>query len=169
MCNPVAAFAVSAASSMAKFGAAQEEYTAKKAVWNQNYQNALAAGRDDFRALTLRQMQEAGAYAQKDRLQVLDAAQRQAAINVSAASANVQGLSVDNIIGDVARKTEANRATLQTNWEMTASQLQAEKDGAVSKEQSRINSVANPIAPDPTGTMLEIAGAGVKYGAQMQM
>lgn len=155
-------FALSAASTMAQFGAQQQAADAQTARYNQNYQNALAAGRDDHNQLTLRAMQEQEATAQKDHSIIVEGAEKAAEVSVSAAGGNVSGLSVDALLGDVARKTAMNRATVQRNAEMTAAQLQMEQRGVVAKEQARINSMAPGVDPNPLEPALKIAGSGIK-------
>lgn len=161
----VGSFLVSSASSMVGYQAQVQEADRQTERYYQNHANALAAGRDEQKQGTLRQMQEQEATAQKDHVYLVQAAERESEVAVSAAGANVAGLSVDNLIGDVIRKTSFNRVTLQRNAEMTAEQLQVEKDASVNRAQSRINSMSPGVRPSPAGVMLEIAGAGVKlYG-----
>lgn len=165
MCfDPVSAamFLVSAGSSVAKFAGEKQVADGQTAAYDQNYQNSLAAARDSQQQLTLRQMQEQEATAQKDHKMVVDQAKAEAAASVSAAGANVSGLSVDNLIGDVRRQTTQNRTNNQRNWEMTAQQLQTEKDATNTTAQSRINSMQPGTDPSPLGLVIDIAGAGVK-------
>lgn len=159
---PILGLAMSAASAVVGFAAKQQQYERDVKQYNQNYQNALAANRDDQKQIALRQMQEQQAYQQKDHLAVLEQAEKSAEVNVNAAGAGVAGLSVDNLIGDVSRKTALNRETLETNWRNTASQLQAENNASTNKAQSRIQSMPVPIAPSPMSMFVDIGSAGVK-------
>lgn len=156
-------FATSAATSVVGFADKQNQADAQTARYNQNYQNSLAAARDNQVQSTKRMMQEESAYKQRDHLHLLEGAKKEAQIAVSAAGGNVSGLSVDNLVADAQSVTNLNRTTLRKNWADTASQLQtaAEAD-AVNKTQSRINSVNPGSDPNPLGLGLELAGAGMK-------
>lgn len=158
----VIGFAVSAASSVASFAAKQQEADAQNQRYNQNYVNSLAAARDEHNTLTLRAMQEQEATAQKDHQLLIEGAEREADVQVSAAGGNVGGLSVDALVGDVIRQTATQRYNATRNAEMTAQQLTMQQKGVVTKAESRINSVAQANGPSPLGLGLEIAGAGLK-------
>lgn len=165
MCiDPISAgtFLLSAASSVAGFAQKQREADAQNDRYRQNYLNSLAAARDQQNQTTARQMQEQEATAQKENRVVVEGAERAADVSVAAAEAGVGGLSVDALLNDVKFKTAQSRATLERNAQMTAEQLQAQKDSSVTTAQSRINSVAQASEPSFAGTALEIAGAGVK-------
>lgn len=159
-------FAMSAASSVAGFAEKQNAADAQTARYNQNYQNSLAAARDTQVQTTKRMMQEEDAYKQKDHLHLLEGAKKEAELAVSAAGANVAGLSVDNLVADASRTTNLNRTVLRKNWADTASQLQTQSEAAsTTQTQSRINSVNPGSDPSPLGLGLELAGAGMKaYG-----
>lgn len=172
MCDPVSgtAFLLSAAKTAVEYGGKVAEYQQGKAAYKANAQNAKTAMVNEQRQTSLRQMQENAAYAQKDRLAQIDNAKRQASISVSAAGANVEGLTLDNVLADVSRQTEANRATLQTNYEMTAAQLQTEREATVTRAKSRIGQVNNPAFPSPVGAVLQVATAGFgEYKNSMAM
>ena len=150
--------AVSGLSAVAEYGAKQAQFKAETNRYNQNITNSLVAQRDETKALTLRQMQEQEATGQKDHLVNIEAAQKQAEVEVSAAGGNVTGISVDSLIADVGRRASTQRLSLQRNYEMTATQLQSEQDATVNKAQSRINQVAAPTAPSPAGAIIGFAG-----------
>lgn len=162
----VMSFALSAASSVAGFAQKQQEADAQNARYQQNYVNSLAAARDNQQQITNRQMQEQEATAQKDNQILVEGAKRAADVSVSAAGGGVAGLSVDALLADVNRNVAQNRANLARNYEMTAAQLQEQKNSTVTQAESRINSVAQASSPSFAGTALEIAGAGIKaYGS----
>lgn len=135
----VLSFAVGAAQSVVQFAAANQEAKATE-------QNALQAFSNEQNQLSLRQMQEADATAQKQKQQNLEEAEKKAAVEVSAASAGVSGISVDNLIMDVSRQAARNRQTQFENTKMAVAQLQTEKKGSRSQAQSRINSAPRPSA-----------------------
>ena len=166
MCFPgVAAaggFALSAASSMASFGASQEKYAAQVAAYNQNYQNALAQDRATDLSLTQRQMQEGAAYSEKDHLALVEGAVKQAQITSAAASSGVAGPTVASLVDAVGQQIDAKRTTLETNWQNTASQLQAQKTSQVMEEGMRIGEVAQPVNPGATEAVLGVSGSALK-------
>lgn len=163
----VASFASAAAGQVAAFQGQVAQYRAQEQAYFTNYNNSLTAGRDQFRQIQLRRAQEEQAFSQRDRAALMEGAEKRAAASAAAASSGVSGLSIDNLLADVDRKIEGNRATLAQNWDMTAAQLTAQAEGVNSQIQSHIGQVARPIPPDPTGTMLGIIGSGAKTGLQM--
>ena len=157
-----ASLLISGMSAVAQYGAQQAQYKADSERYAQNVTNSLAAQRDEQRSLTMRQMQEQEAYAQKSHMVATEAAEKKAEVEVSAAGGNVAGISVGNLIADVSRRAGNQQVSLQRNWEMTAQQLQQEQDATVTRAQSRINQVAQPTKPSPAGAILGFAGAGLK-------
>lgn len=165
MCPPVMAavtLAMGVAQAVAGHQAAQADYEAKSAQWRQNYTNALAAGRDEDRQLTLRQLQEQDAFVQKRHLSMVEQAQKKSEAAVASTASGVSGISVDNILADVDRQAGLNQSTLETNWKNTAQQLQTEKNASVNRTQSRISSVTRPTSPSGASLFVGILGAGVK-------
>jgi len=170
MCAPVLGIigmVASVGSSLAQGAAAQADYEARSEQWRQNYVNALAAARDEQNQLTNRQLQEQSAYVQKRHLSLVEQAEKQSEAEVSAASAGVSGISVENLVQDIGRKAATNRAIAEQNWIMTANQLQAEKRATVTTAQNRINSVARPTSPSMGAYLLGAVGSGVKSFATM--
>ncbi|WP_298951568.1 hypothetical protein [uncultured Methylobacterium sp.] len=159
---PILGLAMSAASAVVGFAAKQQQYEREVTQYNQNYQNALAANRDDQRQIALRQMQEEQAFRQKDHVAAVEGAERSADVSVTAASAGVGGLSVGNLIADIGRKTAENRSMMELNWKNTAQQLQAQNDASTKKAQSRIQSMPVPVAPSPLSMFVDIGGSAVK-------
>lgn len=147
----VLSFAVGAAQQIAQFSAANQEAKAVE-------ENANAAFRNDQTQLSLRQMQEADALAQKQKTQNLEEAEKKASVEVSAASAGVAGISVDNLIMDVQRKAARNRQTQFENTKMALAQLQLEKKASRNQAQSRINSAPRPSA---LGLVAGLGGAAL--------
>lgn len=152
-----------AAGSLMQYSAKKSEAAAQNAYAERNRVAALAAQRDTQQSLTLRQMQEAGASKQAVRNSLVDQARRQASAIVSGVKAGVTGISLDNLVKDIGRVAEENRATLISNWEMTAAQLQAQKAGAEATYFQRANAVPMAAAPSPFTPLMGIAGAGINY------
>lgn len=160
--GPALGLLLSAGTAVAQFAAQADAADQQTQRYNQNYQNALAAGRDQHNQLTIRAMQENEATAQKEHEINVEGATREAEVNTSAAGGNVAGLSVDALLADVSRKVAFNRATTRRNAEFTAQQLQQQQKAVVSNTESRINSVAPGSPPNPLEPALKIAGAGLK-------
>lgn len=123
-----------------------------------NEKNALTAFRNDQDALTLRQLQEQEATTQKNQATDIEQAQKVSEAKLSAATGNVSGISVANIVGDIVRRGEVNKTTQKRNAQMTVAQLQREKIASRAQAQSRINAVPRPSA---LGLIAGIAGAGL--------
>lgn len=165
MCVQVLGLVLSAASAVAQYAAQADQAAQQQQRYDQNYQNSLAAARDQHNQLSLRAMQENEAAAQKEHEINVEGATRAAEVNVSAAGGNVGGLSVDNLLADVARKVAYNRGITQRNAEMTAQQIQMQQKGVVTQAEGRINSVSPGSPPSPLEPALKIAGAGLKLFA----
>jgi len=158
----VAQLLLGAASSFSTYAAQADQAAQQQARYDQNYQNSLAAGRDQHNQLTLRAMQENDAAAQKEHEIAVEGATREAEVNVSAAGGGVGGLSVDALLSDVALKVAQNRSITQKNANMTAQQLAMQQKGVVTQTESRINSVAQGSAPNPLEPILKTVGSGLK-------
>jgi hypothetical protein len=156
MCGPIAAgvltFALGAAQSVASYSAQMQDA--------QNTQEAATrAYTEDQKSLSLRQMQEADAAAEKSKLSELEQAEAEAEARVQFGAAGVQGVSMENILSDIKRQGARNRQTISENTKMITTQLQQEKTGTQATAESRWNSV-----PEPSGLSL-VAGIG---GAALQ-
>ena len=167
MCLPQAAGAalsvgMSLATSVVGFSADQADYSARAAQWQQNYTNSLAAGRDEQNQLLFRTMEEQDAQAQRIHLTNIEEAEVRAETEVSAAAAGVSGVSVDNLIQDVARKAGAKREADRINHQNTVAQLTAELEATNTGVQNRINSVQRPTAPSAAGAILGGIGGAMK-------
>lgn len=123
-----------------------------------NEKNALTAFRNDQDALTLRQLQEQEATTQKNQETNIEQAQKVSEAKLSAASGNVAGISVGNIVSDIVRRGERNKTTQKRNSQMAVAQLQREKIASRAQAQSRINAVPRPSA---LSLIAGIAGAGL--------
>lgn len=123
-----------------------------------NEKNALTAFRNDQDALTLRQLQEQEATTQKNQATDIEQAQKVSEAKLSAATGNVSGISVANIVGDIVRRGEVNKTTQKRNAQMAVAQLQREKIASRAQAQSRINAVPRPSA---LSLIAGIAGAGL--------
>jgi hypothetical protein len=159
---PIASFAMSAASSVATYGAQKAHAAEVNATYQQNYVQALASDRDTQNALTLREMQDQGATEQQLQASFLDEAKRSAQAEVSGVASGNTGISLDSLVQEVGRVGEQNRATLTSNFQGQVQQLQAQKQGANTKEQMIVNDLPTASSPSFFGPLAGIAGAGFK-------
>ena len=93
---------------------------------------------------------------------MLEGATKQAEARVGAATSNVSGLSVNDVVNGIGEAINDKRATLQANWNNNAVQLQSQKDTAVAQEIGRIQQVPAPYSPNPMGMIASIAGSVFK-------
>lgn len=108
-------------------------------------------------------MQEQGATTQKLTVTELDAARREATAQVTGEKMGMGGgINLENLVGDIGRRVDANRVTLMTNWDATAAQLQSQKEGTNYLEQSRVNSVPQGVQPNPLGLVASLGGSAFK-------
>ncbi len=162
MCVPAAMAVVAVLQSVVSFGAAQADYEARAAQWEQNYVNALASGRDEQRQLQVRMVQEQEAHAQKQQLNNIEGAEIAAEAEVSAASAGVSGISLSNIMVGISRKIGMKQVSDATNHRNAVLQIGEQMKATNTAIENRINSVQRPTAPNPLGYALQGAGGAMK-------
>lgn len=163
MCTIMAAVAV--ASSVVSFMGAQADYNARAEQYKQNRVNALAAGREEQKAIQIRMVQEDAAKTQKDQASSIEGAEVAAEAEVSAGEAGVSGISLTNILTGINRKVDMKVSADRTNYLNTAAQLTQELKATKTSMQNRINSVAQPTAPNPIGYALQGIGGALKATA----
>lgn len=153
---------VSIASSVVSFMAAEEEYQAKAEQWRQNYSNSVTAAAVEQDQLTLRTMQEQEAFHQQMHETNVEGAEVAAQAEVSAASAGVSGISLDNILNGIGSKISAKREADRTNHFNVVAQITEQKKGTVVEAKNRINSMQKPTPPNPLGYILQGVGGALK-------
>lgn len=158
---------LSVASASAQHSAAMADYNAKAAVWRQNVVNSQAAARDEQRQIITRQLQEQEKTSQKIHVSFLEEAQKRSTAEVSAASAGVTGISVDNILNDITAKSALNRSYAERNYKYVAQDITEQLQGTYTKMMSRINSVERPVEPSSAPVAIAAAGAGLKLFGTM--
>lgn len=161
MIAPILGAVMSVATAVVSFQAAQQDYEAKSEQWRQNYSNALSAGRDEQRQLSLRMLQEDDAFHQKARATNIEGAEVAAEAEASASAAGLSGVSLDNLLVGIRRKVADKMNADETNYMNTAAQLQAENNATINRIDNRINSVQRPIAPNPLGYVLKGIGGAI--------
>lgn len=154
--------AVAVASTAVSFMAANDEYENRAAQWQQNYVNSLASGRDEQQQLQIRMMQEQDGHAQQQQLMKIEGSEIAAEAEVSAASAGLSGISLDNILTGINRKIGQKQAAEETNHLNTVAQIGQQLEATNTNIVNRINSVQKPTAPNPLGYALQGVGGALK-------
>lgn len=155
MCNPLilglATFGMGAAQSVMQFMGERETAKAERDA-------AKKADIEKQNNLTLRQVQESQALAQKKQEQNIEEAVAISEVEAGAAARGVGGISVDNLLTDVQRRAAYNRRTAQDNHDMTIQQMSAEKKGSARVASQQIN---NARGPSPLSLVAGVGGAAL--------
>jgi hypothetical protein len=159
MCVAALSVVAGIAQAVVGFAAAQADYNAKAQAWQQNYVNALAAGRNDMTQVQQRQLQEQDAFVQQDQLQRIEQAEKESEV---LANSGATGISSENLVAGVRRQGLVNRTTLFTNYNMKVRQLQVQAEAIPTEEMNRINSMERPVAPNPLTYVVQALGSGVR-------
>lgn len=166
MCAPgvaaIAGIGMGVLQAGASASAADADYQAKAAAWEQNVVNSEAAGRDEQKQIIGNQLAEQAKLDQQLHGSLITQAQRQGAVGAMAASANVAGVSVDNIMQDIANKSEQNRSDADMNYKFVVADTQNKLRASDDQMQSRIDSVQRPVSPSPLAAIAGIGGAAIK-------
>lgn len=170
MCAPaavaIAGLGVGMLQAGASSAASNADYAAKSAAWSQNVVNSEAAARDEEKQIIGNQLAEQAKTNQQLQISELTQAEKQGQEGARAAGGNVSGVSVDNILQDIAGKSEVNRTYADMNYKFIVAGTQQQLTASDDQEQSRINSMPLPQSPSPLAPLIGIAGAGVKaFGA----
>ena len=143
MCTPmllgIASFAMGAVQAVAQFQAQQQAH-------DDNQKAVEGSYKSQQQQLSLRQQQEQDALKQRLQQANIQEAQAAAETQVQGAASGFTGISLDNLVQDVSRRSAMNRETERTNTDMIVSQLKAEKVAAQSEADGRIASVQAPSA-----------------------
>lgn len=173
MCAPaisaVAGIGMSVLQAGASASAANADYAAKVAQWQQNIINSEAAGRDEEKQIIGQQLVQQAKDVQAKHISFIQEAQKKSTVAVNAADAGVSGISVDNLIADIAGKSELNRSYDDENYRNIVADTQMKLTASYDTEKARINSVSAPIPPNPIASVAPVFGAGIKaFGALTQ-
>lgn len=162
MCGPAAGVMlgiVGAMKAVTEYGAEVQDFNSSEEQWQTNYKNALAAGRDEDKALTTKAVQEASASGQQDTLYAEEGAVKASEAEAASAGAGVGGGSADEVVRSVLAGAAQNRYFTQKNADWEAAQITAERTAAVDQTENRITSLTRPNAPNPAKLFLGVAGA----------
>lgn len=150
----------------ASAGATNADYAAKSAAWQQNIINAESADRDRQRQIIGNQLSEQGKYDQQIHQSLVTQFEKSGRVAAAASSGNVAGISVDNILQDISRKSLDNRTNADLNYKYVVADTQNKLTASVDQDQSQINSVARPQSPNGLAEVAGIGGSLVKgFGA----
>lgn len=169
MCLPVIGGVLSMVAGIAQASAQQSaanaDYAAKTAAWQQNIVNSEAAARDQQRQIITRNLQEQDKTDQQMHISYVQEAQKSATAQVDAAAGGVSGISVDNIIGDIMSKSEQNRTADAINYKYAVQTAQEDLLATNTKLISNINSVPRPIPPADTSGILALGAVAKGIGS----
>jgi len=153
---------VSAMSSITQYNAQVEQANAQERTFWQNRANAITSMDNQYGAISRREIQEGDAMSLKEHAAMIDAAQKGAQVQASAAEGGVTGTSVGNLSAEVARQNDFNTMQLRTQYKANVQQLQDQASGIQAQTQSTINSVPRGQYPSSSTLALGLAGAGIK-------
>lgn len=165
MCHPivlaVATFAVGAASGLSDhYGqVANAEYMNQ--LSDLNTRNAQAALVAQYGHTQNRIEQERSAVVHDKFENQIEAMQARGTAVTSAGEAGVGGLSVEALLRDYYRREGRYNLSVDSNFQMTRSYLQAEMDSQRAQAQNQINAMPKVAKPSFLDAGLRIAGAGL--------
>lgn len=163
MCDPISllSFGLSAAGSVVGFMGQSNQADAQTQEYNQNKAAAERAFADTTGAINTQQEQQQDAAALQIQQNDLKTRAAEATARAGAAAGGIQGISVEEVMGDYAgQESRANAAiNQQTKWDVA--QGQNEKVAAGDQMASRANSMTPGVQPSPLGAILGIGQAAV--------
>jgi len=137
---------------------------AQNAVFKQNQENALQAMRDDQAQRAAQSNEDRQATADDILAQTRAAAQAKARSEAAGASANIAGISVDQLINEVGFQSGENIVNTAANLTSRENQRAIEAEGARTQTISRINSVQR-AGVSPIVAALQIGLSTAQAGA----
>lgn len=158
---PFLQFAISAASAVVGFQAEAQQAAAQNELYEANQIAAINSANERYQANAIKAAQEKQAASLEKENAQRDAREARATAEVAAGEAGVSGLSVDALVNSYYQKQSRFEQSLDTNYQMTASYLEAEGKADRANAISRINSVQKAQPPSFAGAALRIAGAGL--------
>ena len=152
MCDPMTIM-----TAMTTIAAAGEKQQQAKA----NEKNANAAYLNDVTQLNLRQRQEEEAESQRGQEADIQTMKDVSQARTASGESGVSGLSVDALMSDIFRQNLFDDTKGTSNLDATKAQIDAQKEGAKTGRQSRINAVPYPSF---AATALQIGGGLAEGG-----
>lgn len=170
MCAPVlaaATFALGAASSIMQYQAGVDQARRQEAMFQQNRQNAIQGMTVKYGQEMKRMVQEGDVMSSKNHTLEIEGAQKEAAADATAAEFGVAGISAENVVADIRRRTATNQYNNEVNYKNIVDQLHMEGLQAQAQAKSQINSVPRGVEPSPFGMILGIGGTGLRAFGQL--
>lgn len=161
MCDPVSMAIASVGSTMLGVVGDSMAADAQNDFYRANAENANNSARNQYAATQTRMSQETEAAALEKHSTKLDAEAAIASAETSAGEAGVSGYSVDRLLRDLQGREARYSSAVDTNLDMSLSQLQSSMDGINSTAQNQINSVRSVSRPSFFDVGLRIATAGI--------
>lgn len=123
------------------------QYKEQNRAFEENKQNAFQSMRDQYRAINERQMQESDAAGQKIGARILQNRKAMASSRVAIGESGMSGVTLERVVSDIDKQAGRDVSTIQTNRDMTLSQLNAQARAIKTQTESRINSVKKGSFP----------------------
>ena len=168
MCNPiaiaVASFAVNAASAFVQYRAQAQAAAQQTAMHYENRANAYRAFANKNTQINTRIVQEQAAAAEERMKTALEARRARAANANAAASLNVYGNTIEDLMMDITGAEDRAISSINQNLDWTVAQLEFDKRSQAFETVDRINSVPRGQRPNLLALGLGIAGAGLNAG-----
>ena len=152
MCDPMTIMAA-----LTTIAAADEKQQQAKA----NEKSANAAYLNDVTQLNLRLRQEEEAESQRGMEADIQTMKDVSVARTASGESGVSGLSVDALMSDIFRQNLFDDTKGTSNLDATKAQIDAQKEGAKTGRQSRINAVPYPSF---AATALQIGGSAYEGG-----
>lgn len=165
MCNPVAigiaTFALGAGQSIANFAGAKRQAARQNQYRAENTEAARAALGDRYVSLANRFLQEREAAVQAKTEVGITTARQTGQVRAQAASAGVEGHSVDALIADYYGQQGRSNQAIDRNLQITEGYIRGEQQAAYHQAVSRINSVPEGVEPSVGALLLNLGSAAL--------
>lgn len=160
MCEP--ATIIAGAGLALGAGSAIAQHKAQANAAKANKQAAMEAMTENWRALSLQEVQAEESTSQSILQVERDSRVAAGLARVSAAEAGVEGASVEALLADFGRSEGEFKVIARKNLEAEIDQLQEQKRGATATAQSRIAAVPNP---NPFALGLQIGATALDFAS----
>lgn len=164
----LASLAIGTAQSIAQYQAADAQADAQEEYNRRLQENAAQAYQNDLELLQLQQQQDEDSAQEETFRNQVAAREAKARAKTAAGEAGVSGLSVDALLADFDRQEANFKNSVLENLGNRNAQRDAEKNSALTRYQSRVNSAQPVSRPNVIGTGLNIAGQGLSIAQDYQ-
>jgi hypothetical protein len=162
MCSIAAAgLVVAAVSAGISANSQNQNVKSQNAVNDAQHDNIMTAERTNLASLeNVRQQNAADAGERINRNNAL-ARNAEATATVSAGEANVSGVSVGELLRDLAGKAGQDNTDVESNYLRQDSAINLARENASTLSASQVNNLRTPAPVDWAGAAMNVAGAGV--------